>query len=94
MSGVARIPGKRINLTRYRVDGAQGRSLFTVQPLASDLGLEVDTHCQRGEVWCVVNAIHRYKGPGNILISWRHGPMGDIVEALGDGVPIEYPKKR
>ncbi|KAJ5347424.1 60S ribosome biogenesis protein Rrp14 [Penicillium brevicompactum] len=47
-----------------------------------------------GEVWCVVDAIHRYKGPGNILISWRHGPMGDIVEALGDGVPIEYPKKR
>ncbi|CAG8267924.1 unnamed protein product [Penicillium salamii] len=75
-------------------NGEHGRSLFTVQPLAKDLGLTVDTHCKRGKVRCVVEAIHSYKGPGNILISWRHGPMGKIVEALGDGVPIEYPDER
>ena len=76
------------------LDGEHGRSLFTVQPLARDLGLTVDTHCKRGKVKCVVDAIHSYEGPGNILISWRHGPMGKIVEELGDGVPIEYPDER
>jgi hypothetical protein len=65
-----------------------------VLPLADDLGLTVDTSCERNDVECVVDAVHSHKRPGDILIVWRHGDMGDIVEALGATEQIEYPKKR
>jgi hypothetical protein len=77
----------------FCLDGAHGRPLHTVLPLANDLGLTVDTHCKRGDVDCVVRAVHSYRGPGNILIAWRHGPMGEIAEALGAQY-IEYPVER
>lgn len=77
----------------FCVDGAHGRALHTVLPLASDLGLTVDTHCKQDKIKCVAKAVHSYKGPGNILIAWRHRHMGEIVEALG-AEHIEYPDER
>lgn len=84
----------RDELTIYYVDGAQSRALFTVQPLARDLGLRVDTHCKRKHVECVAKTVHSYRGRGNILIAWRHQDMGNIAEALGADMPIEYPAER
>lgn len=81
-------------LTIYYIDGAQSRALFTVQPLARDLRLRVDTHCKRKHVECVAERVHSYRGRGNILIVWRHRDMGDIVEALGVDMPIEYPAEQ
>ena len=49
-------------------DGRRKRPLDTVKPLAKDLGLTVDTSCDRDDVDCVVKKITSYKGPGDILL--------------------------
>jgi hypothetical protein len=76
------------------VDGEHGRAFQTVLPLADDLGLTVDTHCKRNNVKCVAETVRSYDGPGNILISWRHGMMDKIEEELGALERIEYPEDR
>ncbi|KAJ5611684.1 hypothetical protein N7528_008789 [Penicillium herquei] len=75
-------------------NGGHGRAFKTVQPLAADLGLDVDLHCKRKDTTCVADAIRSYDGPGNILISWRHKNIGEIQEALGSHEPVEYPNDR
>ncbi|KAJ5294779.1 hypothetical protein N7508_009600 [Penicillium antarcticum] len=75
-------------------DGAHRRAFLTVLPLATDLGLTVDTHCKRTRVECVAKTVRSYDGPGNILIAWRHTNMGGIEKALGASDPIEYPDDR
>lgn len=71
--------------------GARTRPLMTVQPLANDLGLTVDTSCDRDDQDCVANLVDGYDGSGNILICWEHDNLSDIVKALGDNSPPEYP---
>lgn len=59
---------------------------MTVQPLASDLGLTVDTSCDRDDSDCVAAAVASYGSSGagqNVLICWEHGQLTDIVHALG-----------
>ncbi|KAE8375064.1 hypothetical protein BDV26DRAFT_268547 [Aspergillus bertholletiae] len=74
--------------------GEHRRSYETVLPLATDLGLTVDTSCKRNQVNCVAEAVNAYDGPDNILISWRHGKMRQMVQALGYDEPPEYPHDR
>ncbi|KAE8364072.1 hypothetical protein BDV27DRAFT_118776 [Aspergillus caelatus] len=74
--------------------GEHRRSYETVHSLATDLGLTVDTSCKRNKVYCVAEAVSDYEGPGNILISWRHGKMRELVQALGYDDPPEYPEDR
>ncbi|KAE8382018.1 hypothetical protein BDV26DRAFT_278417 [Aspergillus bertholletiae] len=74
--------------------GKRARPYDTVAPLAEDLGLTVDTSCDRDDLKCVKKAIHNYKGDGNILICWQHGALTDIVKALGDDDAPEYPSDR
>ncbi|KAE8144741.1 phosphoglycerate mutase family protein [Aspergillus avenaceus] len=74
--------------------GQHRRSYETVLPLANDLGLTVDTSCKRNRVWCVGDKVRNYKGPGNILIAWRHGKMAELAEDLGIEEPPEYPEDR
>lgn len=78
-------------LMKYKTDGSRARPLQTVQPLAKDLGLTVDTHCDRDDSDCVADAVDGYTGRGNILICWEHDALTDIVEALGDSNPPDYP---
>ncbi|KAJ5948576.1 hypothetical protein N7454_001883 [Penicillium verhagenii] len=75
-------------------DDEHGRPYRTVQPLAHDLGLEVDLHCSRDKLRCLVDAIRSYKGPGNILVSWRHGNMKKILPLLGVENGVKYPRHR
>ena len=42
----------------------------------------------------MAEAVNDYEGPGNILISWRHGKMRELVQALGYDDPPEYPEDR
>ncbi|PYH28932.1 putative 60S ribosome biogenesis protein Rrp14 [Aspergillus neoniger CBS 115656] len=74
--------------------GQHRRSYETVLPVAQDLGLSVDTSCKRNHVKCVAKRIKEFKGTGNILISWRHGKMRQIVQELGYADPPEYPDDR
>ncbi|RAK88134.1 60S ribosome biogenesis protein Rrp14 [Aspergillus costaricaensis CBS 115574] len=74
--------------------GQHRRSYETVLPVAQDLGLSVDTSCKRNHVKCVAKRIREFKGTGNILISWRHGKMRQIVQELGYADPPEYPDDR
>lgn len=48
--------------------GKRQRPLDTVTPLAQDLGLTVDTSCDRDDPDCVKDVVDSYDGPGNILI--------------------------
>jgi hypothetical protein len=59
-------------------------------PLAEDLGLTVDTSCQRDDQDCVADVVDAYDGPGNILICWEHDALHDIVKALGDKDAPDY----
>ncbi|KAE8352464.1 hypothetical protein BDV28DRAFT_135134 [Aspergillus coremiiformis] len=74
--------------------GQHRRSYETVLPLATDLGLTIDTSCKRNHVHCVADKIADYDGPGNILIAWRHGKMKKLVRALGYDDPPRYPDNR
>ncbi|KAG0014367.1 hypothetical protein BGZ81_000495 [Podila clonocystis] len=76
---------------KYNSDGSRARPYLTVKPLANDLGLTVDTECDRNDPTCVKEAVGKFTGSGNILISWQHGALTDIAETLGDDTPPEYP---
>ncbi|KUJ18966.1 putative phosphoglycerate mutase family protein [Mollisia scopiformis] len=74
-----------------KASGARDRPLMTVQPLATDLGLTVDTSCDRDDQKCVAALVDVYTGSGNILICWEHGQLTNIVDALGDNNAPTYP---
>ncbi|KAG0347484.1 hypothetical protein BG005_000128 [Podila minutissima] len=76
---------------KYKSDGSRARPYLTVKPLAKDLGLTVDTKCDRDDPKCVKKAIGKYTGSGNILICWQHDALTDIAESLGDDTPPKYP---
>ncbi|WPH03073.1 Hypothetical protein R9X50_00594700 [Acrodontium crateriforme] len=71
--------------------GARARPYDTVEPLAQDLGLTVDTSCDRDDPDCVASVVENYSGNGNILICWEHDALTDIVSALGDQNAPDYP---
>ncbi|KAJ5740716.1 hypothetical protein N7493_000588 [Penicillium malachiteum] len=72
-------------------DGSRQRPYDTVEPLAEDLGLTVDTSCDRDDPGCVKDVVDGYTGSGNILICWEHDALTDIVEKLGDDDAPDYP---
>ncbi|KAJ4350029.1 uncharacterized protein N0V89_008650 [Didymosphaeria variabile] len=73
-------------------DGKRKRPYDTVAPLAADLGLSVDTSCDRDDAKCVEDVVKGYTGSGNILICWEHDALSDIVDELGkDDNPPSYP---
>ncbi|TVY28757.1 hypothetical protein LHYA1_G002205 [Lachnellula hyalina] len=78
---------------RPKSDGSRNRPLMTVQPLADDLGITVDTFCQRDDFSCVAKLVfdHDKFRSGNVLICWEHDALTDIVEALGDNDAPTYP---
>jgi hypothetical protein len=78
----------------FNIDGKRQRPLDTVQPLATDLGLTVDTSCERDDPDCVKDVVDGYSGTGNILICWQHNALTDIVKKLGDKDAPNYPDDR
>ncbi|KAJ5279862.1 hypothetical protein N7478_005234 [Penicillium angulare] len=72
-------------------DGSRQRPYDTVEPLAGDLGLTVDTSCDRDDPSCVKDVVDGYTGSGNILICWEHDALTDIVDKLGDDDAPDYP---
>lgn len=81
-------------VTDKESDGKRARPLDTVEPLAKDLGLEVDTSCDRDDADCVKTAVEGYKGDGNILVCWEHDALTDLAKALGDENAETYPGHR
>lgn len=77
-------------------DGKRARPYDTVEPLAKDLGLTVDTSCDRDDPDCVKDVVYGYDGKGlaNILICWEHDALTDIAEALGVKDAPSYPDDR
>ncbi|KAL8278862.1 hypothetical protein RQP46_008733 [Phenoliferia psychrophenolica] len=75
-------------------DGSRARPVETVTPLAQDLGLVVDTKCDRDDAKCVATAVQKYEGSGpakNTLICWEHDALTDILTALGVKNAPSYP---
>ncbi|KAF4633747.1 hypothetical protein G7Y89_g4369 [Cudoniella acicularis] len=77
-----------------KADGSRERPLLTVQPVATDLGLTVDTSCDRDDAGCVatlIASLDASKLKKNILICWEHKALSDIVAAMGSANPPTYP---
>ncbi|KAI0395719.1 putative phosphoglycerate mutase family protein [Xylariaceae sp. FL0594] len=72
-------------------NGQKARPYLTVQPLADDLGLAVDTSCDRDDAKCVKDAVEGYMGQGNILICWEHKQLNNLAEELGAKDVDNYP---
>ncbi|KAJ5609973.1 hypothetical protein N7510_006692 [Penicillium lagena] len=81
-------------LTKIGKDGKRDRPYETVEPLAQDLGITVDTSCDRDDPKCVKDVVEDYNGDGNILICWEHDALTDIVQELGDDNAPSYPDGR
>ncbi|KAJ5771706.1 hypothetical protein N7520_002235 [Penicillium odoratum] len=73
------------------LDGSRARPYDTVEPLAEELGLTVDTSCGKTDYSCVKDVVDAYTGDGNILICWEHDALTNIVEELGDDDAPDYP---
>ncbi|KAI1438912.1 hypothetical protein GGR50DRAFT_690679 [Xylaria sp. CBS 124048] len=71
--------------------GKRERPLLTVEPLAADLGLDVDISCDRDDPECVQDVVDSYDGEGNILICWEHKQLSTISEQLGADNVKDYP---
>lgn len=74
--------------------GKRARPLATVQPLATDLGLTVDTFCEKDDADCVADLVTAWDANGNgtnVLICWEHDNLSLILEAMGDSNPPDYP---
>jgi hypothetical protein len=77
------------------LDGSRQRPYDTVNPLADDLGLQVDTSCDRDDSKCVEKVVKGYAGSGNILLCWEHDALHNIVNELGfKGKTPDYPDNR
>ncbi|KAJ5885417.1 phosphoglycerate mutase family protein [Penicillium taxi] len=72
-------------------NGKRARPYDTVEPLAADLGLTVDTSCDKTDEKCVKKVVDNYTGSGNILICWEHDELTLIAEKLGDSDAPDYP---
>lgn len=62
--------------------------------MAADLGLAVDTSCDRDDPGCVKDAVAKFNKSGsgqNILICWEHDALTDIVAKLGMKKAPSYP---
>jgi len=84
----------KLRINTDNLDGKRQRPLDTVKPLAEDLGLTVDTSCDRDDSKCVKDVVKGYEGIGNILICWEHDALTDIVEELGDDDAPKYDDDR
>ncbi|KAE8210611.1 hypothetical protein CF327_g5545 [Tilletia walkeri] len=75
----------------YNSDGSRDRPYETVLPLSQDLGLEVDTSCDRDDINCVHDAVHAFadQSGADILICWEHDALSEISAAIGQG--FTYP---
>lgn len=73
------------------LDGSRERPYETVEPLAEELGLTVDTSCKKTDTQCVQDVVDAYDGDGNILICWEHHELTLIAEQLGVADAPDYP---
>lgn len=78
----------------YKPSGKRKRPYDTVEPVAKDLDLKVDTSCDRDDAKCVKKVVKNYKGSGNILICWEHKMLTELAEELGGENVPNYPKDR
>jgi hypothetical protein len=66
-------------------NGRSKRSIETVEPLARQLGIEVDDRYAPGdEAELVTELVGR---PGATLVSWHHKSLNRIVDNLGTIIP-------
>ncbi|KAM0748606.1 hypothetical protein T439DRAFT_327869 [Meredithblackwellia eburnea MCA 4105] len=75
----------------------RGRPFLTVKHLAQDLGLPVDTTCERDDFKCVRRKVEEFaKTSGkDVLICWKHSFIAEIAKELGaSAVRTSYPDKR
>lgn len=80
-----------------RVTRARERPFKTVQPVARDLGLKVDTSCARDEPACVVKLVESFvehNREQNVLIAWKHSFLAPLAQALGSTSDAPYPDDR
>ncbi|KAK0555183.1 hypothetical protein OC846_001051 [Tilletia horrida] len=78
----------------YKPDGKRSRPFKTVEPLANQLGIKVDLHCEREDAKCVAErALNAVSRGHNVLVCWQHKALTDVARALGVR-GLRYPPSR
>lgn len=79
------VDGSAIITQDYKSSGKRIRPYETVKPLADELGLKIDHHCDRDDTSCAIKAINSAVSDGaqRVLVCWEHKALDDIAEALG-----------
>ncbi|KAL8280778.1 hypothetical protein RQP46_006782 [Phenoliferia psychrophenolica] len=74
----------------------RARPFLTVKPLAHDLGIPVDTSCERDDAKCVRRVVKAFaeKSKQDVLICWKHSNLVMLQEALGGTATTPYPDDR
>lgn len=54
-----------------------------MQPLAQELGVNVNSDIHRDDAAGVARAAKQYKGTGNVLICWEHHNLSNIANSIG-----------
>lgn len=81
--------------TTPQSSGKRIRPYETVKPLADDLGLTIDHHCDRDDSDCAVDSISSFinnqasSSSVGVLLCWEHDALSDISKGLGD--EFNYP---
>lgn len=76
-------------------EGTGQRTRETVTPLAKKLGMQINVSYGKGEEQQLVADVLKQSGP--VLISWQHGEIPAIAEAVGATTPTapsEWPDER
>lgn len=80
------IDGKRIKLDYLFASADSDKShrpRLTIEPLSKAIGIKIDTRFKNGDFSKLVQEIQNHPHGRNILISWHHGKIPDLLSAFG-----------
>jgi hypothetical protein len=68
------------------------RPRLTLEPLAAAFGKTIDSRFDDNQTGKIIKDIQLKRAGQNLLISWRHSEIPDLIRALGSDPALVFPK--